>query len=87
MIQSQDQEEVAGRIATERSATRLGTSRRSRGVSRRFTRGESRGAVGWLTIGGNPPAPTSEAPAPAPTTAAGAIVAMLLRTAPGAAMG
>ena len=73
-------------MASERSATRRGRSRRSSGVARRLTSGESIGVVGWLTIGGTPPLglatvgvldrPPTIAPAAAET-----------RTAPGAAVG
>src|SRR5437763_14048638 len=84
----QDQEEPLRRMATDRSATRLGLSRRSRGVIRRLTRGESSGVVGWLTIGGKPPPPVPPTDEAVPAAAAaGTKVAMLLRAAPAAARG
>ena len=72
-------------MATERSATRRGLSRRSRGVIRRFTEADSIGVVAWLTISGGPPeiGLGSVGPTPAPTPA----VATEARTLPAAAMG
>ena len=74
-------------MASERSATRRGRSRRSRGVARRLTSGESSGVVGWLTIGGARPPPGSAPSARARPAADAATAAAEARTAPGAAIG
>ena len=58
-------------MATERSATRRGTSRRSSGVIRRFTSGDSSGVVGWLTMSGRPPSAGLGTVAPTPAADAG----------------